>query len=471
MSHKPDPNKNVNLIIDGKPVTVPEGTSILDAAKTVNINIPVLCDHPDLHERALCRICVVECDGRGKLIAACANDVWEGVNIVTINKRLVNIRRTIIEMILANHPYDCLKCAQNKNCELQSLAVKYGVVSSSFKNESGKHEAVIESETIVRDMDKCVKCARCVETCQEVQTIRAINTSNRSHEFEISTAYKQPLEDVSCVFCGQCAKVCPVSAICGNDQSADVWGALNKNCDAKAEGIKTIAQVSPAISSILETAFSLPAGSVTKGKLAALIRLLGFDKVYDASITANITNTGICSEVKQRKNNSGYSLPVISGCSQGVMRFIRNFYPDLESHISIGKNPRKLFASDIKNNYAKEAGLTSSDITSVSFVPCLAQKYAIMSDKKDFALTAEELAKMIRLAGIMIETLPEEQFDTCNLNLSNEQTDQSLIKKETVNGFAKARNAMESIQKNECSADWIELLSCPGSDCPCSNCS
>ena len=465
MSGKPDsraestPEKFVNLTIDGKPVTVPEGTTILEAAKTVNVTIPVLCDHPDLCKRAFCRICVVECDGRGKLAAACANDVWEGVNIVTVNKRLVSIRKTIIEMIIANHPLDCLKCVRNQKCELQALAAKYGIVSSGFENEAGNNPPVTEGDTIVRDIDKCVKCWRCVEVCQEVQNIRALNTSYRGHEFEISTAYKQSMENVCCVFCGQCANVCPVGAIYEYDQSEAVWNALNST------SMSSIAQVSASFAPALEKELSLTAGIVTAGKIVQALKSLGFDKVYDAAVAANISDLGICSEVKQRKDNSGYSLPVISGCSSGVTRFIRNFFHDLESHLSIGKNPRKLFAADIKNNYAKEAGINASDVTSVSLVPCLAQKYAVKPDKNDFTLTAAEFAKMIKLAGIMIENFHEEKFDSSLFDSSKGRGIDPSVKKITITGYAQARVILEAVQKGECDADWIEIESCPAGNC------
>ena len=466
--HQPDPNKNVTLTIDGIPVTVPEGTRILEAAKKVNVNIPTLCEHPDLCKRALCRVCVVEADGRGKLIAACANDVWEGVKIVTANQRLLNVRKTIVELILANHPQDCLSCIRNKNCELQSLAKKFGVDGSLFHNGAEERmlssSALIESETLVRDMDKCVKCGRCVEVCQEVQTIRAINTSCRSHEYEISTPYKQALKEGHCVFCGQCAAVCPVGAIYEHDQTAQVWDNLNNSEQ------HVIAQVSPAIISALNKEFTLSIGEtngkITAGKIAAALRLLGFDRVYDASIAANAANSEISGEAARRIKNNG-KLPIISGCSQGVFNFIKCFYPDLTDHLTTGKSFRQIFASSIKDSYSKEAEIEPSNITSVSFVPCIAQKYEIREkNKADFALTAGELARMIKLAGIAVETLSEEPFDSViNIELQKQNNPDLSIRKETVHGFANARKVMEAIRKGECDAQWVEIESCPGDCC------
>jgi len=456
MSHKPDPGKNVNLTIDGKPVTVPEGTRILEAAKTVNINIPVLCEHPDLCKRALCRICVVECDGRGKLVAACANDVWEGVNIVTINKRLVSIRKTIIEMILANHPNDCLKCVRNKNCELQTLAANYGIVSSSFENEAEETPPVIAGDTIVHDTKKCIKCGRCVEACQEVQTIRAINTAFRSHEFDICTAYNQPLKDVSCVFCGYCASVCPVGSIYEHDQSAEVQAAI------RGENTKAIAQFSPALLQALERELAITAGSVTKGKLTAALKLIGFDRVYDTEVAANTVNAKIINEIDMRKKANEQTIPLISGCSEGVSRFINIFFPDLKDHLGGIKTARKQFAM-FKKDYAINAGVNPQEVISVSFVSCLAQKYAEDQDKTDFALTVTELARIIKRSGIMIETIAEEPFDSLSCGLPKQDFTGEKI---TVNGYGQARKLMESIQNGEfTSGDWIEISSCPKGSC------
>jgi len=452
MSHHADSNKPVNITINGIPVTVPDGTRILDAAKKANVTIPVLCDHPDLCKRGLCRLCVVECDGMRKLIPACINEVWDGMKIVTKNKRIAKIRRTIIELLLANHPHDCLSCVRSKNCELQTLASGYGVFKFPFTSILQKPPIQIESETIVHEMSKCVKCSRCVEVCQEVQTIRAINTSGRCFNYRISTPYKQSLEDCSCVFCGACVNVCPVGAIQEYDQSAQAQKALDDSAQ------KTIAQVLPSFAPVLEKAFGFSAGTITAGKMIAAIKMLGFDKVYDAANAVNASNIEISREVQARIADSTAKKPLISGCAEGVKRFIVKFYPDFKDHLTAEKNLRGQFASSFKSTYAKEAGIDLANVTSISFMPCIALKYTTKPDKTDFALTANELARMIKLSGIKIETLPEEQFDTIDFNYN---VYYSSIKKITAHGYAQARNIMESLRKGECSADWIEILCCP----------
>jgi len=468
--HKPDPNKSVNLTINGIPVTVPEGTRILEAAKKVNINIPTLCEHPDLCKRAVCRLCVVECDGRGKLAAACANDVWEGVSIVTNNKRLLEIRKTILELILADHPQDCLSCIRSKNCELQSLAAEFGIRSTPFESShngdtlqslptegalSIESAPSIEGGTIVRDMGKCVKCGRCVEVCQETQTIRAINTSHRSHEYGISAPYNQSLEDGLCVFCGKCASVCPVGAIYGHDQSALVWASLNSANNAA--GQRVIAQISPELVKTLNSELVLKDETITAGKMITALKLLGFNKVFDAAISANISNSKLSEELEQRIKNGG-KLPLISASSQGVTRFIKNFYPDLTGHLSKSGNPSQVFAETFKACYAAKEGIDPLNITSVSFVQDIAQKYGA-GGKTDFALTAAELARMIKLAGIEINALPESSFDI--IELPKQDSAVCLEQKEIFHGYAQARKVMEAIQKGECTAKWVEIESSP----------
>jgi len=450
MSYKPDPSKNVNLTINGIPVTVPEGTRILEAAKKVNIKIPVLCEHPELCRRAYCRICVVEGDGKGKLLAACANDVWEGVKIVTNNARLVGVRKTILELVLANHPQDCLYCSRNKNCELQLLAEEYGIRSSPYERSAEESPATIESDTLVRDMSKCVKCARCVEACQEVQTIRAINTSHRSHEFGISAPYKQALEESSCVFCGKCSSVCPVGAIYGHDQSAEVLDLVTKE-------EKAIAQISPDVAAALEKEFACcEGGCVTTGKIVAALKLIGFKKVYDEKTAASISNNELTSKLEKRiKTGASAKLPMISGSSEGVSRFVKNFYPDLADHLANVRCKRRIFAEVIHEAYAASEKADASSVTTVSFVPNIAQKYGA-GGRKDFALTAAELARMIKLAGINLCSLKEEQFDTIKIDLPPQS---SKAKPEIVSGFANARKVMESIRSGKCKAQWIEIES------------
>jgi len=454
MSHKPDPNKSVNLTIDGVPVTVPEGTRILEAAKKANVKIPTLCEHPDLCKRAVCRICVVECDGRGKLIAACANDVWEGVSVVTNNLRLFDTRKTILELILANHPQDCLTCIRNKKCELQDLAAEYGIRESSFAGNDSGGKPVIESDTIVRGMDKCVKCGRCVEACQEEQTIRAINTSRRSHEYGISAPYNQPLAESGCVFCGRCAEVCPVGAIYEHDRTAEVWASLND------KERRVIAQVSSGFDCALKKELALDCenkDAVTIGKIVTALKTLGFDKVYDGKVSAEISESELSEELQKRIGNGGKQqgtlLPMISGNSEGVYLFIKNFYPDLAGHLALSRSPRRIFAEAIKGEYAAAEKAENSGVLAVSFVQSIAGKYGA-GGKADMAVTAAELARMINLAGIDIAGLSESPFDSVRIS---PQKGSSGAKKEKACGFAQARKALEAFRRKETAFQWLEI--------------
>jgi NADP-reducing hydrogenase subunit HndD len=447
MSHKPDPSKSVNLTIDGVRITVPEGTRILEAAEKANVKIPTLCEHPDLCRRAVCRICVVECDGRGKLVAACANDVWEGVSVVTNSLRLFDVRKTILELILANHPQDCLSCVRNTNCELQSLAEAYGIRESSFGRNDGVCKPVIESETIARDMEKCVKCGRCVEACQEERKIRAINTSRRSHEYGISAPYNRTLEESACVFCGRCAEVCPVGAIYEYDRTGEVWASLNN------AGRRTIAQVPPGF--VLNIGDNT--GAITTGKIVTALKLLGFDKVYDANVSVEISDSELSEEMEKRISTGG-KLPLISGNSEGVVLFVKNFFPDLEENLAMCGNPRRIFAEVLKEEYAAGEKSDISNIMSVSFVPGIAGKYG-PGGKTDIAITAAELARMIRLAGIDIAGLSDSSFDEVKFDtvkIDPPKGDNSA-QKEKVCGFAPARKVLEAVREGKNTSKWVEI--------------
>jgi len=455
--YKPDPHKNVNLTINGIAVTVPEGTRILEAARKVNVRIPTLCEHPDLCKRGVCRICVVECDGRGKLLAACANDVWEGVSVVTNNIRIINIRKTIIELLLANHPQECLICAANTDCKLQSFAQLMGIRETPFRRDPINRQPISENNGLVRDMDKCVKCGRCVEACQEIQTVRAINSSRRSVNYRISTAYNQSYADSPCVFCGQCETVCPVGAIYEHDQSAEAWAAINNvNC-------RTAAQISKTSCTELDNALGLQAGTVSPGKTATALKRLGFDKVYDSQFAIDLAASELCLELKDRvKNGDKKSLPIISACSQSAIKFIRNFYPDLVDRLSPCRTPREIFGSLMKEEKT----------TTVSIEPCISNKGILKQQEArdvDITLTVKELAMMLRLAGTDFVSLPESPFDKAEHGEPDVR--ESNITCLVANGLGKARTILDSVRKGECNADFIEIKSCPLTDghTPCAS--
>jgi NADH-quinone oxidoreductase subunit G/NADP-reducing hydrogenase subunit HndD len=507
--HKPDPSKSVNLTIDGLPVTVPEGTTILEAARKLGIHIPVLCDHPDLHKRAVCRICVVECDGGGKLKAACANDVWEGVKVVTNSPKIQAIRKTIVELILADHPQDCLTCIRNQKCELQALALQFGLKDLTFPRAEVSSSPNIDTNTLVRDMAKCVKCGRCVDVCQEIQSVRAINTAHRSLSYEVTTPYDQQLIEGPCVYCGQCAAVCPVGAIYENDQTNIVWKAID---DPERH---VVVQTAPAVRVALGDEFGLPKGAITTGKMATALRRLGFTKVFDTDWSADVTILEEGNELLQRLKNGG-KLPMITSCSPGWINFCEVFYPDLLGHLSTCKSPQQMFGALVKTYYPKISGIDPSKITSVSIMPCTAKKFEAQRPEMnssgfqdvDVVLTTRELARMIKLAGLDFEQLPETPFDQlmgdstgaavifgtsggvmeaalrtvyevvtgealAPLDLEAVRGHQGLktvdvdlkgskVKIMVANGLSNARYVMDSIRNGTCDATFIEVMCCPG---------
>jgi len=457
-------DKNVTLTIDGLSVTVPEGMTILEAARKVNVKIPTLCDHPDLCKRAVCRICVVENDGRGKLLASCAHNAEEGMNIVTNNSRIFGIRKTIIALILGSHPHDdCLACIRNTKCELQFLAGIYSTSESPFpKNSSSKGPKKIKEiscNALVRDMDKCVKCGRCVEACQEILTVRAINTSGRSVDYAICTPYTQPLSDSPCVLCGHCAEVCPVGAIYEHDQSAEVWALLNEKKNDMA--IKIAPQEAQAVC----TELGLPAGAITIGKTITGLKRMGFSGVYDASSFEAMSANEEAAELNERVKSSRL-LPMISGCSDGCTKFVKEFYPDLSNHLSKAKSPEQNFREFIAD--AKKI--------CVSVAPCIAKKYKVRRPK-EIVLTVRELAKLIHMSGIDLSAVQESAFDPFNGEDGGIETKAKSgepKKLPEICGLANARKVLDSIRTKKepgsmgsaacsgnCDAAYVRIMSCP----------
>lgn len=402
----------VTLTIDGREVTVPAGSTILEAAKTVGIEIPALCYHPDQAVKAVCRVCVVEVEGMRTLQPACAYPASQGMVVRTNSARVREARRTIVELMLAHHPQDCLLCERNLNCELQTLAEKLGIRDIPFTRVLRGLSVDDTNPSIVREPDKCINCRRCVEACQSIQGVGILESINRGFDTIVATALSRPLVELSCVYCGQCVLACPTGAIHEKDDTARVWEALE---NPKKH---VVVQTAPAVRASIGEEFGLPPGSRVTGKLVAALKRLGFDRVFDTDFTADLTIVEEGNELLTRLKNGGV-LPMLTSCSPGWIKFIESYYPDLLPHLSTCKSPQQMFGALAKTYYADKAGIDPADIFVVSVMPCTAKKFEAqrpeMTDSGypdvDVVLTTRELAKMLREAGIDWQTLQEEEYD------------------------------------------------------------
>lgn len=501
--------QKVTVTIDGQQVVVPEGTTILEAARQAGIFIPTLCHHPDLKPRATCRICIVEVKGQRRFQTACNTPVADGNEIWTNNQAVREARKTILELILADHPQDCLKCVRNQNCELQKMASDYQIREVSFARTAKELPVESTNPSIVRDMSKCIKCGRCVEVCQEVQQVAAINTANRSTEYTMSTAFGEALADSPCVYCGQCIAVCPVGALTEKDDTARVWAALD-NPD-----LHVVVQTAPAVRVALGEEFGWQPGTITTGKMVAALKRLGFNKVFDTNFTADLTIIEEGNELLQRIKEGG-TLPMITSCSPGWINFIEKSYPELLPHVSTCKSPQQMFGALAKTYYAQKAGIPAEKIFVVSIMPCTAKKYECTRPEMqssgfqdvDVVLTTRELARMIKQASLDMEAIQEAEYDA-PLGISTGAavifgasggvmeaalrtvyevvTGQELkdfdfkdvrgltgIKEATVdlagtkvkiavaNGLANAKALLEKIKAGKCDYHFIEIMCCPG---------
>lgn len=412
----------INLTIDGKTVTTEKDTTILKAAKTVGIEIPTLCyfELKDLNienKPGGCRICVVEVKGRRNLAPACTTKVENGMVVSTHNIRVLNARRTVLELILSDHPAECLTCAKNGNCELQSMAQQLGVRELPYTGEQSTYRKDT-SPAIIRDVDKCIMCRRCEMMCNEVQTVGALSAVNRGFMAVVAPAFEMNLEKSTCTYCGQCVSVCPTGALTEVDHSRNVINAL-------ADPTKTVVvQTAPAVRAALGEEFGLMPGTLVTGKMAAALRRLGFDYVFDTDFAADLTIMEEGSELLDRlsrylKGDTTVKLPMLTSCCPGWVNFFEHYFPELRDIPSTAKSPQQMFGPIAKEYFAKKLGIDRKNMIVVSIMPCLAKKYECQREEfkvngdpdVNYSLSTRELAHLIKSANIDFDSLPEEDFD------------------------------------------------------------
>lgn len=405
-----------NITINNKPYTVEDGLTILEAAKQNGISIPSLCYLKDIHQFGSCRICVVEVEGAKTLAPSCMTQVREGMVIRTNSDRVRRARKVLYELLLSDHSKDCLSCKRNQSCELQELGKILGVEATRF--EGSRSECVIDvSTSITRDMSKCILCRRCVTACNEIQGLGIINAQNRGFKTVISPAMELPIGTVNCAFCGQCTVVCPVGALKETDSIQAVWAAINDKSK------RVVVQTAPAIRVAIGEEFGLEPGARVTGKLAAALRRLGFDDVFDTNFAADLTileeGTELLARVKNALTGGESVLPMITSCSPGWIKYVEHTYPDSLGHLSTCKSPHTMLGALIKSYYAGKIKREPKDIFVVSIMPCTAKKSEIIRPEMrnyglpnvDAVLTTRELANMIKEMGIDFDALPDEEYD------------------------------------------------------------
>jgi len=405
--------KMINLTIDNIPVTVPAGTTILEAARSAGIKIPSLCFLKDINEIGACRICVVEVKGARSLVASCVYPVNEGMVVYTNTERVRHSRRLTMELILSNHRMDCLTCPRSNNCELRQLASDLGIDMVRYAGDNIPPQIEDSALHLVRDNSKCVLCRRCVSVCRKLQSVGVIGPNERGFMTHIGSAFDRDLAEVDCVSCGQCIVVCPTGALSEKDSTAEVLAAL-------ADPTKhVVVGPAPSVRVQLGESFGMPIGSNVEGKMVSALRRLGFDKVFDVNMAADVTIMEEGTEFLHRLQNGG-ALPLITSCSPGWIRFCEQHYPEFLPNLSSCKSPQQMFGSLVKSYYAEKAGIDPKDIYVVSIMPCTAKKYECKREEQrmangcmpvDAALTTRELARMITQAGMMFDHLPDSEFD------------------------------------------------------------
>lgn len=403
----------INIKINNIPLTVEKGTTILEAAEKIGVKIPTLCFLKDLNEIGACRMCVAEVKGARSLVASCVYPIErEGTEIFTNSRKVQQSRKTTLELILSNHDRKCLSCPRNGSCELQQMCYDFGV-EDECRYDGSNPKVKVDTSTahLVRNNNKCILCRRCVAVCND-QYVGVIGANNRGFDTEIGCYFNADLNDTSCVSCGQCTAVCPTGALVEKDQTDEVFAALDD------PDKYVVVQTAPAIRATLGECFDMPIGTNVKGKMVTALKMLGFDKVFDTDFGADLTIMEEANEFIERVKNGG-TLPMITSCSPGWIKFCEFYYPDLLDNLSSCKSPQQMTGAMIKTYYAQKEGLNPEDIVVVSVMPCTAKKFEIGRDDQnaagvpdvDVVLTTRELAKMIKASQIQFTKLPDSEFD------------------------------------------------------------
>ncbi len=405
--------ENISLKINGINVSAPAGSTILEAARIAGIKIPTLCFLKEINEIGACRMCIVEVKGARNLVAACVHPINEGMEVLTNTPKIIESRKRTLELILSDHEKKCLSCVRNGKCELQELCQELGVADEDyFEGESNHYDLDTSAAHMIRDNNKCILCRRCSAVCEKVQTVGVIGPNNRGFDTFIGSPFEMGLGDTSCVSCGQCIAACPTGALYEKDFTDDVLAAIadpNKH---------VLVQTAPAVRAALGEEFGYPMGTDVEGKMAAALRRIGFDKVFDTDFSADLTIMEEAHEFLDRVQNGGV-LPIITSCSPGWVKYCEHYYPEQLDHLSSCKSPQQMFGAIAKTYYAEKFNIDPKDIVCVSVMPCTAKKFELGRDDEnaagvpdvDISITTRELARLIRKTGINFRSLPDEDFD------------------------------------------------------------
>ena len=495
--------KNITLKINNIPVTVPEGTTILEAARKAHIEIPTLCYLKDVNCVGSCRMCLVEATGARGLVAACVYPVAEGMEVRTNTEKCRQSRKMTLELLLSKHKKKCLSCERNHNCELQKLSLGYGVDEDRFEGENFVLPIDDAAPAVVRDNDKCISCSRCVAACEK-QHVNAIGHIGRGFNVHIGSAFDMPLKDSVCVGCGQCIVACPVGALSERSSIDDVWSALSDSTK------QVVFFTAPSVRATLGEAFDMPVGTNVEGKMVAALRRLGPAHVFNMDVTADLTIMEEASELINRIK-TGKPMPMFTSCCPGWVKFVEKKYPDMIPHLSTCKSPQQMFGALLKSYWCEKNGIDPKNLYVVSVIPCTAKKNECkreeMIDDVDAAITTRELARMFKTAGIKFTELPDKQFDNpfatatgggaifgatggvmeAALRTAAHMMDGNFqvldffavrgtqgIKEATylvagntvrvavASGLANAETIIKQIQSGEKQYDFIEIMACPG---------